>query len=139
MTQPQKHFVFITQTKDCKTKQLRMCSSDFVFGCCCWLDYLSQCSSAGSSLEKQAKYGLARSMSNFGAKLHGEAMLVKVERDVLRAAPGQGNRSAAAVAGLQHVSDQFRREAEQFIHERQSLRRMAGLGSSDGTTAAIEW
>ena len=46
-------------------------------------------------------------MSNFGAKLHGEAMLVRVERDVLRAAPGQGNRTVAAVTGIQQVTDQF--------------------------------
>ena len=78
------------------------------------------------------------SMSNFGAKLHGDAMLVKVERDVLRATPGQSNRATAAVAGMQHVSDQMRMQALQFIQEREALRRMAGTGAADAV-AAIGW
>eukprot|EP00438_Fugacium_kawagutii_P017684 Skav211281 [mRNA] locus=scaffold2429:121314:122940:+ [translate_table: standard] len=63
------------------------------------------------------------------------AMLVKIERDVLQT-QNSTNRVAAALAGLQQVSQMQRMQVEQFIRERETLRQLVGISKSN--TLAIE-
>lgn len=72
---------------------------------------------------------------SLAAKLHGEAMLVKIERDVMRTQQSS-NRVAAALVGLQQVSQMERMQVEQFIREREMLRQMVGISKSN--SLAIE-
>eukprot|EP00435_Cladocopium_sp_Y103_P034843 s130_g9.t1 len=83
----------------------------------------------------RARYCVLAGAMSLAAKLHGEAMLVKIERDVMRTQQSS-NRVAAALVGLQQVSQMERMQVEQFIREREMLRQMAGISKSN--SLAIE-
>lgn len=76
-------------------------------------------------------------------KLHGDAMLVKVERDMLGFQQSSSGPKplATSLAGLEAAANGFRQKALAVVQERQYARQVQAAisGGDGGAPQAIQW